>query len=223
MPRHKGTLLMPNGISPKDEQASFASMRLLEDLKAPTTVGRRPPALPAPFCIRPFHLPCCASSHVVPRETSTRGHCLSPWREAVQPFGIISSMSLFCRPASPLIRETVVLGPDARRSTAVTCTGIQMPPRAVATPRALSALAMARNDVAPLAFICSMTGSTLAAKRSAFALLEAMQPLVGVVRLGLRPAQPYRLASDRQVFSTTDETAALQARPPVVPPSHEQT
>ena len=40
-------------------------------------------------------------------------------------------------------------------------------------PRALSALAMARHDVAALAFICSMTGSTFAAKRSAFALLEA--------------------------------------------------
>ena len=33
-------------------------------------------------------------------------------------------------------------------------------------PRAFSALAMARNDVAPLAFIYSITGSTLAAKRS---------------------------------------------------------
>jgi hypothetical protein len=32
---------------------------------------------------------------------------------------------------------------------------------------------MARKDVAPLALICSMTGMTLAAKRSAFALLEA--------------------------------------------------
>jgi hypothetical protein len=41
-------------------------------------------------------------------------------------------------------------------------------------PRALSALAMARNDVAPLAIICSITGSTLTAKQSAFALLEAM-------------------------------------------------
>src|ERR1700676_4028122 len=67
-----------------------------------------------------------------------------------------------------------VLDQDARRTTAVTCTGVQTPPRAVAMPRALSALAMARNDVAPLAFICSMTGSTLAAKRSAFALLEAI-------------------------------------------------
>jgi hypothetical protein len=47
-------------------------------------------------------------------------------------------------------------------------------PRVVATPRALSALAVARKDVAPLAFICSMTGMTLAAKRSAFALLDAM-------------------------------------------------
>ena len=41
-------------------------------------------------------------------------------------------------------------------------------------PLALSARAMARNDIAPAAFICSITGSTLAAKRSAFALLEAM-------------------------------------------------
>ena len=88
-------------------------------------------------------------------------------------------------------------------------------------PRALSALAMARSDAAPLAFICSMTGSTSAAKRSAFACWRRCRD--NVVRLGLRPAQPYRLAADRQVFSTTDETAALQARPPVVPPSHEQT
>ena len=70
--------------------------------------------------------------------------------------------------------NAAALDHDARRSPAVTCTGVQTPPRAVATPRALSALAMARNDVAPLAFICSMTGSTLAAKRSAFALLEAI-------------------------------------------------
>ena len=41
-------------------------------------------------------------------------------------------------------------------------------------PRALSALEMARSDVTPVPFICSMTGMTLAAKRSAFALLEAM-------------------------------------------------
>jgi hypothetical protein len=44
----------------------------------------------------------------------------------------------------------------ARRSAAVTCTGVQMPQRAVATPRALRALAIARN----------VTGTTLAAKRS---------------------------------------------------------
>jgi hypothetical protein len=47
-------------------------------------------------------------------------------------------------------------------------------PPAVATPRALNALAIAHNDDGPLAFTCSITGSTLAAKRSAFALLEAM-------------------------------------------------
>jgi ABC-type nitrate/sulfonate/bicarbonate transport system substrate-binding protein len=35
-------------------------------------------------------------------------------------------------------------------------------------PRALSALAMARNEVAPVAFICSITGRTLAAKRSKY-------------------------------------------------------
>ena len=60
-----------------------------------------------------------------------------------------------------------------RLSTAVTCTGVQAPPRAVGTPRAFSALAMARKDVTPLVFISMITGSTLAAKRSAFALLEA--------------------------------------------------
>jgi hypothetical protein len=47
-----------------------------------------------------------------------------------------------------------LLGQGIRRCTPVTCTGVQMPPRAVAMPRALSALAMARKDVAPLAFIC---------------------------------------------------------------------
>jgi hypothetical protein len=60
---------------------------------------------------------------------------------------------------------STVVAQDTRRSTAVTCTGVQTPPRAVATPRALSARAMARNDVAPAAFICSITGSTLDAKR----------------------------------------------------------
>ena len=73
---------------------------------------------------------CCASSHVVPRETSTRGHCLSPWRGRPAFRDHLLDV-LFCRPLSPLIRETVVLGQDARRSTALTCTGVQMPPRAV--------------------------------------------------------------------------------------------
>ena len=40
------------------------------------------------------------------------------------------------------------------------------------TQHALRALATARSDVAPVAFICSMTGSTLAANRSAFALFQ---------------------------------------------------
>ena len=85
----------------------------------------------------------------------------------------------------------------------------------------VGALAMARSDAAPLAFICSITASTSAAKRSAFACWRRCRD--NVVRLGLRPAQPYRLAANQQVFSTTDETAALQARPPVLPPSHEPT
>ena len=43
-----------------------------------------------------------------------------------------SFWSTFARGCSwRLIRETVVLGQDARRSTAVTCTGLQMPPRAM--------------------------------------------------------------------------------------------
>ena len=40
----------------------------------------------------PFHLPCCASSHVVPR--LPRVAIVYRLGEAVQPFGIISSM--FC-------------------------------------------------------------------------------------------------------------------------------
>jgi hypothetical protein len=45
--------------------------------------------------------------------------------------------------------EQPLLGQVALRSTAVTCTGVQTPPRAVAMPRAVSALAMARNDCRP--------------------------------------------------------------------------
>ena len=54
-------------------------------------------------------------------------------------------------------------------------------PDAAASSRnaaALSAPEMARSDVTPVAFICSMTGMTLVAKRSAFALLEAMPCLL---------------------------------------------
>ena len=54
-------------------------------------------------------------------------------------------------PLTADIPENPVLDQDARRSTAVTCTGVQTPPRAVAMPRAFRALAMPRNDVAPLA------------------------------------------------------------------------
>jgi hypothetical protein len=43
------------------------------------------------------------------------------------------------------------------------------------------------------------------------------------VKLGSRPAQPVRLAANQQVFSTTDETAALQARLLIAPPFHEPT
>jgi hypothetical protein len=58
--------------------------------------------------------------------------------------------------------------PHARRSIAMICTGVHVPPRAVGTPRALSAAAIARNDVIPDFLICSITGRVLAANWSAF-------------------------------------------------------
>ena len=53
--------------------------------------------------------------------------------------------------------------------TASTCTPDHLPPRGVATPRASSALAMARADVTPLCSISAMMGATFLAKRSASA------------------------------------------------------
>jgi hypothetical protein len=76
-------------------------------------------------------------------------------------------------------RTPGILGYDARRITAVTCTGVQTPPRAVATPPALRALAIARN----------VTGSTLAAKRSA--------------RLGFGPPSSRLAPSQRRVPHST--------------------
>jgi hypothetical protein len=72
--------------------------------------------------------------------------------------------SLKSTPAAIVVRrgEISTKPSDCSRRNA---SRIQTPPRAVATPRAFSALAMVRNDVAPLAFTCSMTGRTLAAKR----------------------------------------------------------
>src|SRR5262245_32587978 len=54
-------------------------------------------------------------------------------------------------------------------STFDTVIAAQRPPRAVGTPRAFRASAMARSDLAPARCISLMTGSTLAACRSAFA------------------------------------------------------
>ena len=127
--------------------------------------------------------------------------------------------SLYEPPLTADIPENPVLDQGARRSTAVTCTGVQTPPRAVATPRALSALAMPRNDVAPLAFICSITGSTLAAKRSAFALLEAMPRRCACASFGPPSFTPCAFAAastvfHRQLFHTRSpgESAGLANR-----------
>ena len=90
---------------------------------------------------------------------------------ATRPNTIVQSSPTVDRSASIAFRfdSSIIFGRErcreARLSTAVTCTGVQTPSRAVATPRALSAFAIVRNDVAPPAFICSMIGSTLAAKR----------------------------------------------------------
>ena len=56
----------------------------------------------------------------------------------------------------------------ARRSIAMICTGVHVPPRAVGTPRALSAAAIPRNVVIPDFLICSITGFVFVAKASAF-------------------------------------------------------
>ena len=76
-------------------------------------------------------------------------------------------------------------------------------------PRALSALAMARNEVAPLAFICSMTGSTLAAKRSAFALLEAMPRRCACFSFGPPSFTPLALAAASRLGARADGFALM--------------
>jgi hypothetical protein len=58
-----------------------------------------------------------------------------------------------------------------------TCTAVQAPPRAVATPRAFSDRAMPRCDVAPADCISRMIGATFLAKRSASAFTLATEPL----------------------------------------------
>jgi hypothetical protein len=50
-----------------------------------------------------------------------------------------------------------------RASTLITCRAVQAPPRADFTPRAVSARATPRKLFTPLACICRMIGTTLAA------------------------------------------------------------
>ena len=74
----------------------------------------------------------------------------------------------------------------SRLSTLATCAAFHSPPRAVAIPRAVSAAATARKDVAPVALISRMIGTTFAAKRSEAAALALLPSLVATASLGRR-------------------------------------
>jgi hypothetical protein len=100
----------------------------------------------------PFRRECCCVGHAKLHFSLFRGS-----QRRLRP---LADQSGFQLGDSRRLRIELRLG-NARRNAAVTCTGVQTPPRAVATLRALSALAMAGNNVAPLAFICSITWSTL--------------------------------------------------------------
>ena len=62
-------------------------------------------------------------------------------------------------------------------------------------PRAASAAATARSDVAPLFCTCRMIGATFAAKRSALAALAALPSLVARASFGPPSFSPRALAA----------------------------
>ena len=88
----------------------------------------------------------------------------------------------------------------SRLSTFATCAAFHSPPRAVAIPRAVSAAATARKDVAPVALISRMIGATLAAKRSAAAALALLPSLVATASLGPPSFLPFALAAASAAF-----------------------
>jgi hypothetical protein len=102
---------------------------------------------------------------------------------------------------------------SARARTFRTLLGYQLPPRAVATPRSLRALAICCNVVAPAFFTCFMIGSTVPAKRSASAL-PASPPLPRIAaRLGLPSFTPRALAAARLAVPAANDSRP-QARSP---------
>src|SRR3954451_11098433 len=91
-----------------------------------------------------------------------------------------------------------------RISTFLTLMACQRPPRAVATPRAFSASARSANVVTPVAWICRITGSTLAANWSAAVRTDAPPLACASARLMRLPR-----ASPRAFFACS--TALVRA------------
>jgi hypothetical protein len=80
-------------------------------------------------------------------------------------------------------------------------------------PRAVSAAATARKDVAPVALISRMIGTTLAAKRSATAALASLPSLVATASLGPPSFLPlYAGGSSRRSFHCRQGIAAGRCR-----------
>ena len=84
-----------------------------------------------------------------------------------------------------------------RRSRFDTCIADHCPPRAVATPRAVSAAAMPRRLVTPLAWISRTMGSTFAAYRAEVSLVAAAASPRMASRFGFPRRWPRSLAALR--------------------------
>ena len=104
-----------------------------------------------------------------------------------------------CRPAIIVHHASPLL-----LSTFATCAAFHSPPRAVAIPRAVRAAATTRKDVAPVALISRMIGTTLAAKRSAAAALALLPSLVATASLGPPSFLPFALAAASAAFVRCD-------------------
>src|SRR6476659_6179372 len=92
-------------------------------------------------------------------------------------------------PSSPAAASSLY----ARSRMFATDLACHCPPRAVGTPRAFSAAAISRNDVAPAFCASRMIGSTLAANRIGLRCHGLQRALAGLVELGVAEGHPASL------------------------------